>query len=185
MLTKTKHDTLLHSKVDFYFYWSSRVDEDIVCCVCVCVCGGVHRWVGRWLTVRADGMDGNVHVWSNTLLCRPGVPGAPLPARAILSMGGLSHGVIRVNTEDKNSALTVQDVGHVMPGGEDRLKHRRLMTNRRSWENLTRMIYESAAKKAFMIYCMLSEMLISYFHKCKPIAAWKEKLWHALENVYW
>uniref|UniRef100_A0A4W5R4W1 Disco-interacting protein 2 homolog Bb n=1 Tax=Hucho hucho TaxID=62062 RepID=A0A4W5R4W1_9TELE len=47
---------------------------------------------------------------------RPGVPGTPLPARAILSMGGLSHGVIRVNEEDKNSALTVQDVGHVMPG---------------------------------------------------------------------
>ncbi|XP_028848627.1 disco-interacting protein 2 homolog B-A isoform X7 [Denticeps clupeoides] len=47
---------------------------------------------------------------------RPGVRGAPLPARAILSMAGLSHGVIRVNTEDKNSALTVQDVGHVMPG---------------------------------------------------------------------
>lgn len=23
-----------------------------------------------------------------------------------------------MNTEDKNSALTVQDVGHVMPGGE-------------------------------------------------------------------
>lgn len=55
-----------------------------------------------------------------TPFCRPGVPGAPLPARAILSMGGLSHGVIRVNTEDKNSALTVQDVGHVMPGGNDR-----------------------------------------------------------------
>uniref|UniRef100_A0A8C4XY78 Disco interacting B n=1 Tax=Gopherus evgoodei TaxID=1825980 RepID=A0A8C4XY78_9SAUR len=48
---------------------------------------------------------------------RPGVPGAPLPGRAILSMSGLSYGVIRVNTEDKNSALTVQDVGHVMPGG--------------------------------------------------------------------
>ncbi|XP_067302166.1 disco-interacting protein 2 homolog B-A isoform X2 [Pseudorasbora parva] len=47
---------------------------------------------------------------------RPGALGAPLPARAILSMAGLSHGVIRVNTEDKNSALTVQDVGHVMPG---------------------------------------------------------------------
>ncbi|RVE73182.1 hypothetical protein OJAV_G00048420 [Oryzias javanicus] len=43
-------------------------------------------------------------------------PCAPLPARAILSLSGLSHGVIRVNTEDKNSALTVQDVGHVMPG---------------------------------------------------------------------
>uniref|UniRef100_A0A8D2P2U4 Disco interacting protein 2 homolog B n=1 Tax=Zosterops lateralis melanops TaxID=1220523 RepID=A0A8D2P2U4_ZOSLA len=39
------------------------------------------------------------------------------PGRAILSMNGLSFGVIRVNTEDKNSALTVQDVGHVMPGG--------------------------------------------------------------------
>lgn len=50
--------------------------------------------------------------------CRPGVRGAPLPARAILSMGGLSYGVIRVNTEDKNSALTVQDVGHIMPGGQ-------------------------------------------------------------------
>lgn len=49
---------------------------------------------------------------------RPGARGAPLPARAILSMGGLSHGVIRVNTEDKNSALTVQDVGHIMPGGQ-------------------------------------------------------------------
>uniref|UniRef100_A0A8D0HMQ4 Disco interacting B n=1 Tax=Sphenodon punctatus TaxID=8508 RepID=A0A8D0HMQ4_SPHPU len=48
---------------------------------------------------------------------RPGVPGAPLPGRAILSMNGLSYSVIRVNTEDKNSALTVQDVGHVMPGG--------------------------------------------------------------------
>lgn len=49
-------------------------------------------------------------------------------------MGGLSHGVIRVNTEDKNSALTVQDVGHVMPGGEDGgkqkyMKHERLTSN--------------------------------------------------------
>lgn len=33
-------------------------------------------------------------------------------------MNGLSYSVIRVNTEDKNSALTVQDVGHVMPGGK-------------------------------------------------------------------
>lgn len=34
-------------------------------------------------------------------------------------MNGLSFGVIRVNTEDKNSALTVQDVGHVMPEGKN------------------------------------------------------------------
>uniref|UniRef100_UPI00398EF8E8 disco-interacting protein 2 homolog B-like n=1 Tax=Pristiophorus japonicus TaxID=55135 RepID=UPI00398EF8E8 len=45
-----------------------------------------------------------------------GQHGTPVPGRAILSMGGLSYGVIRVNTEEKNSALTVQDVGHVMPG---------------------------------------------------------------------
>lgn len=57
--------------------------------------------------------------YESVFLCRPGVPGAPLPARAILSLSGLSHSVIRVNTEDKNSALTVQDVGHVMPGGGD------------------------------------------------------------------
>uniref|UniRef100_A0A8C5JQH7 Disco interacting protein 2 homolog B n=1 Tax=Junco hyemalis TaxID=40217 RepID=A0A8C5JQH7_JUNHY len=56
-------------------------------------------------------------ICSFCVLPRPGVPGAPLPGRAILSMNGLSFGVIRVNTEDKNSALTVQDVGHVMPGG--------------------------------------------------------------------
>lgn len=58
-------------------------------------------------------------VYSFCVLQRPGVPGAPLPGRAILSMNGLSFGVIRVNTEDKNSALTVQDVGHVMPGGKN------------------------------------------------------------------
>lgn len=49
-------------------------------------------------------------------------------------MGGLSYGVIRVNTEDKNSALTVQDVGHVMPGGEIRgRRHTREMKSRYVW----------------------------------------------------
>lgn len=33
-------------------------------------------------------------------------------------MNGLSHGVIRVDTEEKLSVLTVQDVGQVMPGGK-------------------------------------------------------------------
>lgn len=33
-------------------------------------------------------------------------------------MNGLSYGVIRVDTEEKLSVLTVQDVGQVMPGGE-------------------------------------------------------------------
>jgi hypothetical protein len=33
-------------------------------------------------------------------------------------MNGLSYGVIRVDTEEKLSVLTVQDVGQVMPGGK-------------------------------------------------------------------
>lgn len=33
-------------------------------------------------------------------------------------MQDLSHGVIRVDSEEKLSVLTLQDVGSVMPGGE-------------------------------------------------------------------
>ncbi|XP_078088924.1 disco-interacting protein 2 homolog C-like [Mustelus asterias] len=39
------------------------------------------------------------------------------PGRGVLSMHGLSYGVIRVDSEEKLSVLTVQDVGLVMPGG--------------------------------------------------------------------
>ncbi|XP_074180950.1 disco-interacting protein 2 homolog C [Rhinolophus sinicus] len=38
------------------------------------------------------------------------------PGRGILSMHGLTYGVIRVDSEEKLSVLTVQDVGLVMPG---------------------------------------------------------------------
>lgn len=41
----------------------------------------------------------------------------PPPGKAVLSMSGLSHSVIRVDTEEKLSVLTVQDVGQAMPGG--------------------------------------------------------------------
>lgn len=34
-------------------------------------------------------------------------------------MNGLSYGVIRVDSEEKLSVLTVQDVGQVMPGGKE------------------------------------------------------------------
>uniref|UniRef100_A0A4W6FCM9 Disco interacting A n=1 Tax=Lates calcarifer TaxID=8187 RepID=A0A4W6FCM9_LATCA len=47
---------------------------------------------------------------------RPPEMGVPPPGKAVLSMGGLSHSVIRVDTEEKLSVLTVQDVGQVMPG---------------------------------------------------------------------
>lgn len=64
-----------------------------------------------------------VIVFSNTecnlmsMPCRPPEMGVPPPGKAVLSMGGLSHSVIRVDTEEKLSVLTVQDVGQVMPGG--------------------------------------------------------------------
>ncbi|XP_009302676.2 disco-interacting protein 2 homolog A isoform X2 [Danio rerio] len=48
---------------------------------------------------------------------RPPETGVPPPGKAVLSMSGLSYGVIRVDTEEKLSVLTVQDAGQVMPGG--------------------------------------------------------------------
>ncbi|XP_018420125.1 PREDICTED: disco-interacting protein 2 homolog A isoform X2 [Nanorana parkeri] len=45
----------------------------------------------------------------------PDMGGVP-PGKAVLSMNGLSYGVIRADTEEKLSVLTVQDVGQVMPG---------------------------------------------------------------------
>ncbi|XP_074045977.1 disco-interacting protein 2 homolog A isoform X4 [Macrotis lagotis] len=47
---------------------------------------------------------------------RPPDSGGPPPGKAVLSMNGLSYSVIRVDTEEKLSVLTVQDVGQVMPG---------------------------------------------------------------------
>ncbi|KAM4863392.1 disco-interacting protein 2 homolog A isoform X9 [Urocitellus parryii] len=47
---------------------------------------------------------------------RPPDLGGPPPRKAVLSMHGLSYGVVRVDTEEKLSVLTVQDVGQVMPG---------------------------------------------------------------------
>uniref|UniRef100_A0A8C5ED02 DMAP1-binding domain-containing protein n=1 Tax=Gouania willdenowi TaxID=441366 RepID=A0A8C5ED02_GOUWI len=47
---------------------------------------------------------------------RPPEMDVPPPGKAVLSMGGLSHSVIRVDTEEKLSVLTVQDVGQAVPG---------------------------------------------------------------------
>ncbi|XP_047187904.1 disco-interacting protein 2 homolog C isoform X9 [Scophthalmus maximus] len=47
---------------------------------------------------------------------RPLEEGGAPPGRGVLSMQGLSHGVIRVDSEEKLSVLTLQDVGSVMPG---------------------------------------------------------------------
>ncbi|XP_064016536.1 disco-interacting protein 2 homolog A isoform X5 [Pogoniulus pusillus] len=47
---------------------------------------------------------------------RPPELGGPPPGKAVLSMNCLSFSVIRVDTEEKLSVLTVQDVGQIMPG---------------------------------------------------------------------
>uniref|UniRef100_A0A3Q1HY25 Disco interacting C n=1 Tax=Acanthochromis polyacanthus TaxID=80966 RepID=A0A3Q1HY25_9TELE len=47
---------------------------------------------------------------------RPLEDGSSPPGRGVLSMQGLSLGVIRVDSEEKLSVLTLQDVGSVMPG---------------------------------------------------------------------
>lgn len=49
---------------------------------------------------------------------RPVEEGSTPPGRGVLSMQDLSHGVIRIDSEEKLSVLTLQDVGSVMPGGE-------------------------------------------------------------------
>ncbi|KAK1788671.1 hypothetical protein P4O66_002490 [Electrophorus voltai] len=49
-------------------------------------------------------------------LRRPPEMGVPPPGKAVLSMSRLSYGVIRVDTEEKLSVLTLQDVGQAMPG---------------------------------------------------------------------
>ncbi|XP_057191819.1 disco-interacting protein 2 homolog A [Triplophysa rosa] len=51
-------------------------------------------------------------------LRRPPEMSVPPPGKAVLSMSALSYGVIRVDTEEKLSVLTVQDVGQVMPGAQ-------------------------------------------------------------------
>uniref|UniRef100_A0A3Q0SGD9 DMAP1-binding domain-containing protein n=1 Tax=Amphilophus citrinellus TaxID=61819 RepID=A0A3Q0SGD9_AMPCI len=48
---------------------------------------------------------------------RPVEDSSQPPGRGILSMQGLTYGVVRVDTEERLSVLTVQDVGTVTPGG--------------------------------------------------------------------
>uniref|UniRef100_A0AAY4ACQ2 DMAP1-binding domain-containing protein n=1 Tax=Denticeps clupeoides TaxID=299321 RepID=A0AAY4ACQ2_9TELE len=47
---------------------------------------------------------------------RPTEDGCKGPGRGVLSLTGLSHGVIRVDSEEKLSVLTLHDVGSLMPG---------------------------------------------------------------------
>lgn len=47
---------------------------------------------------------------------RPGREGVNATGRGVLSMGGLSYGVVRVDQENSLTSLTLQDCGQVLPG---------------------------------------------------------------------
>ncbi|XP_064646090.1 disco-interacting protein 2 homolog C-like [Lineus longissimus] len=47
---------------------------------------------------------------------RPGKTGSSATGRGVLSMQGLSYGVVRVDSENSLTSLTLQDCGQVMPG---------------------------------------------------------------------
>lgn len=49
---------------------------------------------------------------------RPGRSGVNATGRGVLSMSGLSYGVVRVDQENSLTSLTLQDCGQVMPGCE-------------------------------------------------------------------
>ena len=49
--------------------------------------------------------------------CRLGLPGSTATGRGIMSITGLSYGVVRVEEENSMSSLTLQDCGTVLPGG--------------------------------------------------------------------
>lgn len=49
---------------------------------------------------------------------RPGRAGVNATGRGVLSMSGLSYGVVRVDTENSLTSLTLQDCGQVMPGSK-------------------------------------------------------------------
>ena len=49
---------------------------------------------------------------------RPGRAGVNATGRGVLSMSGLSFGVVRVDQENSLTSLTLQDCGQVMPGCE-------------------------------------------------------------------
>ena len=52
------------------------------------------------------------------LFFRPGKPGSTATGRGVLSLNGLSYGVVRVDKEGSVTSLTLQDCGTVPPGGK-------------------------------------------------------------------
>lgn len=53
----------------------------------------------------------------HTILGGSTCPSSAAAARGIISIHALSYGVIRVDSEDSFTSLTLQDCGQVLPGG--------------------------------------------------------------------
>ncbi|XP_011893010.1 PREDICTED: uncharacterized protein LOC105575608 [Cercocebus atys] len=60
-----------------------------------------------------------LHIQVKNCRYRPTDDSNQPPGRGVLSMHGLTYGVIRLDSEEKLSVLTMQDVGLVMPGAEN------------------------------------------------------------------
>ena len=58
-----------------------------------------------------------LNLFSFCATCRPGRIGPNAAGRGVLSMQGLSYGVVRVDTPNSLTSLTLQDCGQVLPGG--------------------------------------------------------------------
>nr|XP_028698744.1 disco-interacting protein 2 homolog C-like [Macaca mulatta] len=58
-----------------------------------------------------------LHIQVKNCRCRPTDDSNQPPCWGVLSMHGLTYGVIRLDSEEKLSVLTMQDVSLVMPGG--------------------------------------------------------------------
>lgn len=132
--------TCLGSHMAHFLLWQAHQVKGAEWAPC---CRGEHEWGGRGVFRTLSSPPSSQHAQSGAgagrslalqarwrgpclqalpmslvLLSRPPPLGGPPPRKAVLSMNSLSYGVIRVDTEEKLSVLTVQDVGQVMPGGK-------------------------------------------------------------------
>ena len=81
--------------------------------MCVCVHARVHACVCMYVCMC-------VCMYVNMLLVIPPLPHRPTAStstgRGVMSISGLSYGVVRVEEPGSMTSLTLQDVGTVMPG---------------------------------------------------------------------
>ena len=57
-------------------------------------------------------------LYTSCYFSRPGKPGSTATGRGVLSLNGLSYGVVRVDKEGSVTSLTLQDCGTVPSGGK-------------------------------------------------------------------